>query len=226
MKYLIACLIAAVLAGCDQTPDITNSTDNTDNDAGIANTTGAGADEAGAAAEAPAGDATQELQAQVFQFGIYTAAKKGRIGKSAETNTGKIVRKPVLEHLSMTDRVPLEKDTYFGLQYRLWNLPTEVTDKRVMELRSLLIHPEMTLPDGSRSTGWDRSRKGIVKSRQVLGFDGYAFNEDYELVEGDWTFQIWYQDRLLVERTFITYRPEEGAGADQEPAEPAVENPA
>jgi hypothetical protein len=220
MKYLIACLIAAVLAGCDQTSDIS---DNIDKDDGIANATGAG--EASTAVEAPAGGQTQELKAQVFQFGIYTAEKKGRIGESAETNTGKVVRKPVLEHESMTDRIPLEMDTYFGIQYRLWNLPTEVMTKRVMELRSVLIHPEMTLPDGSTSTGWDRSKKGIVKSRQVLGFEGYAFNEDYELVEGDWIFQVWFQDRLLVERTFVTYWPEEGAGADQEPAGTAAENP-
>jgi hypothetical protein len=41
-----------------------------------------------------------------------------------------------------------------------------------------------------------------------MGFDGYGFNEDYELVEGDWTFQIWYQDKKLIERKFVSYRPD------------------
>jgi hypothetical protein len=65
----------------------------------------------------------------------------------------------------------------------------------------------MTLPDGSKSTGWDRSFKGKVETQQVIGFDGYAFNEDYELVEGDWIFQIWYNDQKLVERKFYTVPP-------------------
>lgn len=209
MKYLIPLTLMFALVGCDPTPDVTDSGDK---DTGIANATGGG--EAQAAAEAPAGDAAQGLKAQVFQFGIYTATKKGRIGESSQTNTGKVVRKPVLEHASMTDRIPLDKDTYFGFQYRVWNLPTEVTVKRVMPLRSVLIHPEMTLPDGSTSTGWDRSKKGIVKSQQVLGFDGYAFNEDYELVEGDWIFQVWYQDQKLVERKFVTVPPKQGKTAE------------
>jgi hypothetical protein len=184
------------LVGCDPTPDIDK---NSGENAGMA-----GAGEARAAVEAPPDDVAPGPRASVFQFGIYTATKKGRIGESSQTNTGKVIRKPVLEHASMTDRIPLVKGTYFGFQYRLWNLPTEVTVKRVMPLRSVLIHPEMTLPDGSTSSGWDRSKKGIVKSQQVLGFDGYAFNEDYELVEGDWIFQVWYQDQKLVERKFVT----------------------
>ena len=211
MKYLIHLVFTLALVGCDQTPDASNSTDK---DAGIADSGGAGAGAAPAPAEAPAGGVAQDLKAQVFQFGIYKATKKGRITNSSETNTGKVVRKPTLEHVSMTDRIPLLKDTYFGLQYRLWNLPTEVTVKRVMPLRSVLIHPEMTLPDGSRSSGWDRSVKGIVKSQQVLGFDGYAFNEDYELVEGDWIFQVWYQDQKLIERKFVSVQPEQEKAAE------------
>ena len=153
----------------------------------------------------------------VFQFGIYKANKKGQITTSKATNTGKVVRSPVLEHVSMTDRIPLAKDTYFGYQFRLWNLPPEAMIKPVMKLRKVLIHPEMTLPDGSKSTGWDRSFKGRVETQQVIGFDGYAFNEDYELVEGDWIFQVWYQDQKLVERKFVSVQPKPENAA--EPAE-------
>ena len=114
MKYLIHLAFMLALVGCDQTSDVTS---NTDKDAGITNSAGTGA--APSPAEAPAGGVAQDLKAQVFQFGIYKATKKGRVTDSTETNTGKVVRKPVLEHVSMTDRIPLVKDTYFGLQYRL-----------------------------------------------------------------------------------------------------------
>lgn len=196
MNRLIPIILAVALSACDQP----------------ANTTTEPAVDTAGAAQQPAAPAP-ELKSQVFQFGIYKAVKKGQIRESTETNTGKVMRKPTLEHEKMTDRIPLVKDTYFGFQYRLWNLPPEVMIKPVMPLRKVLIHPEMTLPDGSTTTGWDRTFKGRVQTQQVMGFDGYGFNEDYELVEGDWIFQVWYQDRKLIERKFVTYHPKAAQAA-------------
>jgi len=200
MKRLIAFTLAVVLTGCGQS----DQTDTARHDPAITT------DDANTAAQVPVpapvarGDGPK---AQVFQFGIYKAAQKGQIVDSSVTDTGKVVRKPVLEHVSMTNQIPLVKGTYFGFQYRLWNLPPEVMIKPVMDLRKVLIHPEMTLPDGSKTTGWDQTFKGKVKTQQVLGFDGYAFNEDYELVEGNWIFQVWYKDKKLIERKFVSYHP-------------------
>jgi hypothetical protein len=206
MKRLVAFALALVLTGCGQS----DQTDTARQDPAIT------ANDANTAAQvaAPAQVARDDgPKAQVFQFGIYKATQKGQIVDSSASDTGKVVRKPVLEHVSMTDRIPLVKDTYFGFQYRLWSLPPEVMIKPVMELRKVLIHPEMTLPDGSRTTGWDQTFKGKVKSQQVIGFDGYAFNEDYELVAGDWIFQVWYKDKKLIERKFISYLPGENNAA-------------
>ena len=157
--------------------------------------------------------AVEGPRAHVFQFGLYEASRKGQVKESPGTNTGKIVRKPKLEHLSMTDRVPLVRDTYFGYQYRVFKLPPEVAVRPFVELRKVLIHPQMTLPDGSTTRGWDRRFKGRIEVGQIMGFDGYAFNEDYELVEGDWIFQIWYEDRKLIEQKFTAFRPEPGQTA-------------
>ncbi len=209
MKRMIPLAFIFALAGCDQ--GTATSTPAPDATATSANVTDKARPPGGS--EVPDSQ-TGDIKAQVFQFGIYTAAKKGQIKDSPDTNTGKVVRKPTLEHASMTDRIPLVKDTYFGYQFRLWNLPPEVMIKPVMQLRKVLIHPEMTLPDGSKTTGWDRTFKGRVQVQQVLGFDGYGFNEDYELVEGDWIFQIWYQDKKLIERKFVSVWPEQGKAAE------------
>jgi hypothetical protein len=223
MKYLITCLIAAVLAGCDQTPDTTGKPDT------AIDTT---ADQAAEAAP----ETVKDPHGRVFEYGVYDAIRKGRVRDEMTTNTGKVMNRPVLELAEQTDRIPLVKDTYFAYRYRLLDFPKTEAKKPAIELRKVLVHPEMTLPDGSRSTGSDRVFKGRAFAGQVIGFDGYAFNEDYELVEGDWTFQIWFQDHLMVEQTFTMYWPEEGAegdaGADtdananidQPAAEPAAEN--
>ena len=211
MKYLITCLIVAVLAGCDQASNTTGKPD----------TAATPGDETGTQAQTAA-DAVMDPNGSVFEYGIYNTLRKGRVRDEITTNTGKVINRPVLEVAEQTDRIPLVKDTYFAYRYRLMGFPKEEAKKPAIKLRKVLVHPEMTLPDGSRSTGSDRVFKGRAFAGQVIGFDGYAFNEDYELVEGDWTFQIWFGEHLLVEQTFTMYWPEEGAGADQEPEEPAA----
>ena len=223
MKYLITCLIVAALAGCDKASDTTGKPDA---DVAIAPAT--------EQAEAPSGAAPEtvrEPRGWIKEYGIYLALRKGRIRDDISANTGKIVTLPVLELVKQTDRIPLVKDTYFAYRFSISYLPKEVVAKPFAELRKVLIHPEMTLPDGSKTTGAEQVYRERPSAGQVLGFDGYTFSEDYELVEGDWTFQIWYEDKLLVEQKFTTYWPEEGAGtdagadagADQPAAEPAVE---
>ncbi len=194
MNRLISMLIILLLAGCNQPVDNNAEAELSP------------ADMSRAAAPASRSDS---IGTHVFQFGIYKPIRKGILKTSPGTNTGKIIRKPKLEHVSMTDRIPLVKDTYFGYQFRLFNLPPEAMIKPVMTLRKVLIHPEMTLPDGTKTTGWDRPFKGRVEVQQVMGFDGYAFNEDYELVEGEWIFQLWYNDRKLIERKFTSVRPDQ-----------------
>ncbi len=193
MHRLIVVLFFMVLASCNKTASNTDA----DNHA----TTGH-MNVAAMSVRQPEG-----IRSHVFQSGLYKAVRKGKIRKSAVTDTGKVISRPKLEHVSMTDRIPLVKETYFGYQYRLFNLPADIRDKPVVKLRKVLIHPPMTLPDGSTSTGWDQTFKARVENEQVLGFDGYAFNEDYELVEGDWVFQVWYKDRKLVERKFFAVPP-------------------
>jgi len=210
MKRMLLLALAVALAACDQATD-SGAQDKAAATAGAANVADTAQPREGS--QTPAGQ-PRELKAHVFQFGIYRAVRKGQIKDSPETNTGKVVRKPTLEHEKTTDRVPLVKDTYFGYQFRLFNLPPEAMIKPVMELRKVLIHPPMTLPDGSTATGWDHPFKARVETQQVLGFDGYGFNEDYELVEGDWTFQIWYKDRKLIERKFVSYHPQQDKTAE------------
>lgn len=204
MKYVLTFLIAVFVIGCDQGSD--KSSEITKK-----------------AAVTKTADTVKILRGRVFEYGIYNAQRKGRVLSSLTTNTGKVVTKPVLELSETTDSIPLTIGTYFAYRYRILNLPKEEAKKPVVKLRKVLVHPEMTLPDGSTSTGWDRTAKGRTSAGQVIAFDGYVFNEDYELVEGDWTFQIWLGEQKLVEQTFTTYQPEK-PGADVKAAPPAAEN--
>ena len=103
-----------------------------------------------------------------------------------------------------TQRIPLRTGVYFGYQYWL-RLPP---DEGKPVLKRVLIHPEMTLPDGSRVSRSERKFRRKATHGIVTAIDAYALSEDYELVEGDWVFQLWHQDEMLVEAKFTSYWPE------------------
>ena len=219
MKFLIPLLISIALSGCDRTPDVSQSSGDKP-DAGIIQPSAdsqqpgiqEGKPETQLEAGIPYGKATQ--------YGLFRERGRGWAGQNKNTSTGKLIRNAKLEFAEQTDRVPLRKGVYFGYKYWLKIEP----DKSRAVLRRVLMHPEMTLPDGSKVS---RSERGIRKRTTygiVTSLDGYALSEDYELVEGDWTFQLWYKDNLLVEQTFTTYWPEEAADLAQEPSAPDAGN--
>lgn len=146
------------------------------------------------------------LKGKVVKAGLYKVIRSGGLVESRNTSTGKAISKPVIELVTTTDRIPLVKDAHMSLQYRIWNLPEQPA---YIKLRRVLKHPVMTLPDGTQSSGSDYMINGSVSIGQVIAYTGYGLNEDYEMLEGEWTFQIWYEDKKLVEHTFTTYWPDE-----------------
>ena len=147
-----------------------------------------------------------ELKAKVIKAGLFKVIRSGGLVNSANTSTGKAISKPVIQMIKTTSRIPLVKDAHMSLQYRIWNFPEQPA---YIKLRRVLKHPAMTLPDGKISTGSDYMINGHVSIGQVIAYTGYGLNEKYEMLEGEWRFQIWHQDKKLVEQTFVTYWPDD-----------------
>jgi hypothetical protein len=145
------------------------------------------------------------LWSRVSKAGLFKVVRSGGIVDNPNSSTGKIVSKPVIELVKITNRIPLIKDAQMSLQYRIGNVPTDV---HWLDLRRVLKHPKMTLPDGATTIGSDYMIKGKARVGQVIAYTGYSLNEDYEMIEGDWTFQIWHDDKKLIEHTFTTYWPD------------------
>lgn len=140
---------------------------------------------------------------RVLQYGIYTLIRGGQVIDDPKTSTGKSLTKPVITRDRTTERIPLIKDKYMAYQYRISNIPG-----RMVKLRRILQHPALHLPDGTTSTGSDFTINKKLERGEVFAYDAYAFNEDYEMEEGEWIFQIWHKDNKLVEQRFTTYHPD------------------
>lgn len=162
------------------------------------------------------GNSTEELAnkssverpiwARVSKAGLFRVVRSGGVVDTPGSSTGKSISKPVIELVRITDQIPIFKDAHMSLQYRIGAIPEGV---HWLDLRRVLKHPEMTLPDGSTTTGSDYMIREKVSVRHVIAYTGYGLNEDYEMVEGDWTFEIWLDDRKLIEQAFTTYWPDE-----------------
>lgn len=202
MKYLIPIALLLVLGGCER-----NSPGSQDSIEVVTSP------ERVASGKVP-DDLDESLKGHVSRPGLYRLVRSGGVIDDPSTGTGKSVVKPVVELVKTTERIPLIKGGQMYLQYRIWPLPAQPA---YVDLRRVLKHPKMTLPDGSFSTGSDRMIKGKISSNQVIAYTGYGLDEDYELVEGDWVFEIWYQDKKVIEQKFTTYRPDEAEIAKLEP---------
>jgi hypothetical protein len=192
MKVLLSVMLISTQLGCASNPPLSQSSA-----------------EVEAMAQATSSHSlsylNKPLKGRVSQHGLYKLVRSGGIIDDPKTGTGKAVSKPVIQHLKSTARIPLIKSAQIYLQYRIWSLPDQPA---YVDLRRVMKHPKMMLPDGSISTGSDYMIKGKVSANQVIGYTGYGLDEDYELVEGDWVFQIWYKDKMLVEQKFTTYYPD------------------
>lgn len=203
MKYLISITLLLVLCGCESTPSGSK-----DKAKVVASSGGV------TSGEKLDNPVKEELMSHVARPGLYRLVRSGGVVNDPTTGTGKAVAKPVVEHVRTTERIPLIKGGQMYMQYRIWPVPSQPA---YAELRRVLKHPKMTLPDGSISTGSDYMIKVRVSSNQVIAYTGYGLDEDYELVEGDWVFEIWYGDRKMIEQKFTTYQPDKEERAKLEP---------
>ena len=188
MKVLIFMALLLALCSCETNPPGMNGSNKT-----------AGSGETLSYLEKP-------RTARVSQHGLYRLVRSGGLINDPKTGTGKAVSKPVVERVKTTERIPLIKGAQMYLQFRIWYFPDYPA---YVDLRRVLKHPPMNLPDGSVSTGSDYVIKSRVSVNQIVAFTGYGLDEDYELVEGDWIFEIWHEDKKLIEQKFTTYRPGE-----------------
>ena len=185
MKYLLPLVAVLALLGCDNKP-------------------GGSGDSPNRADENAMSYLDKPVKGRINQRGLYKLLRSGGVVDDSNTNTGKVTAKPVIQMVESTERIPLIKGAQMYLQYRIKPFPDQPVN---VDFKQVLRHPEMTLPDGSVSTGAEIPFRGKVKVNQSIGYIGYGFNEDYELVEGDWVFEVWYQDKKMIEQKFTTYWP-------------------
>jgi Domain of unknown function (DUF3859) len=133
------------------------------------------------------------------EYGIYTVDRevKGRdalgINRAAASN---------VRHAATLRRIPAHIGTTFGFRYQVIGKPHAAP----VELREIVIFPApgLTPPRSSKPIRQDQFALGT--SIGEIGYASYTLEDGFELVPGDWVFEIWQGNRKLATQIFTLER--------------------
>ena len=136
----------------------------------------------------------------VVRFGIYSAQVQ-EVEAVAQSPGGK--RRVVMEptFLEETFRVPAMLGTRFGFRYVINGSPDGTAIPIVIKKN----YPGLKDPRHEKPL-YHHAYAKTHEIGQVYG-TGYGFDHEWELVEGTWTFQLFYENKMLGEVSFEVYNP-------------------
>lgn len=141
------------------------------------------------------------LMGEVTEFGYYKVKIDPKRYRNIASTSGYVKEGGEVVLEESTERVPLKIGRLFGFKFRI----SGFENKRSVQLKLVVTHPEITRPNGSTSTGYSYPVAFDVKDGVIENESGYSIDHEYEMVEGEWRFEYWYYKQKLVTKTFATY---------------------
>ena len=139
---------------------------------------------------------------EVFDYGIYTAVVKKEI-KNKNLVGGGFSKIKQIRFIERTTKIPATRNLTFGFQYLIKGRP----QGKKIKIRKTTIFPSSGLENPKTGkTGYKNEVELTAKIGEKV-CEGYRFDEEWEMVPGNWTIQIWYGDRKLAEENFNVYLP-------------------
>lgn len=105
--------------------------------------------------------------------------------------------------IKSTDRIPATRGTAFGFTFIVSG-----KENHNIPLIIKCDHPPITNPKTQVTTTsdeWPQQEK--VNCSKFLTSTGWIFDNDWEIVPGEWVFQVYYNGEKLAEKALTVYRP-------------------
>ena len=139
---------------------------------------------------------------KIFEAGIY-ATKVTGIKQARDVATGKIDLVSDIVLLHKTTTVPAKVGTSFAIRYRK-------IGGESAKLKFVILYPLPGLQDPR--VGNTSLFDEYPEQERFIGitdyFAGYTLENDWELVHGTWTFELWQDDRKLAGQSFTLVKSE------------------
>ena len=138
----------------------------------------------------------------VLEFGLYEAKKEdSRADPGTTTGRTNIVSSVVF--YETTTRIPARRGMGFGIRYLVVGAPEGTT----VPIRVVWRLPAPGLRNPKSGNTYRESTSNIDVAIGTPRLRGYSLDEDWEIVTGDWTIELWSGERRLLSRTFTLYKP-------------------
>ena len=138
---------------------------------------------------------------ELTAFGIFTdygkQFERGYNSSGPATDSLEYVR-----FVDFTHQIPGEIGTSFGIQYVIHSSPKG----QPLKVTGVIIYPGEGLitPQGDV---YKQSEESMVVKIGEKSFYGFGFDHSWEIIPGDWTFQIKRGDAILAQKTLTVLPP-------------------
>jgi hypothetical protein len=134
-------------------------------------------------------------ETRLTAYGIFEEKSEGNVAAPL-TAAGYVSRVTSEKLLKKTDVVEARIGTTFGIDYVLDGRPVGERVKLFIRLQ----RPAITNPATGETSTMDENVTPAWISMHK--HDGFSFDHPWELVPGKWTFQVFHDSKLLLEKTF------------------------
>jgi hypothetical protein len=139
-------------------------------------------------------------EVKIVDFGIYKGSGEASVGVS-NSPSGNLLLGGQTILVKQTDKIPAVLKSKFGFRF----MPSEELKKK--KLKFVYLFPEIKNPQTGQVLSRYEAQAGYDKSGRPVGMI-YDFSEKWELVTGEWTFQVFDGDRKVVEKKFTVVKAE------------------
>lgn len=150
---------------------------------------------------ASTGAYAQTPQVSISDYGIYTA---DTTSKQAAPNapSGLIGVVNNIRHAETARTIPMQSGVRFGFRYTIVGVANGVS----VQVQEIERFPAAGLhnPDTGKTSHGEEDTITVVAGTNH--YDGWTLERPWELVPGDWTFEVWYQGRKLAEQKFTVVK--------------------
>ena len=155
--------------------------------------------------------AAAEITARVLEYGYYQNTKPTQRMRNDELPSGYERSGGKASLAKQTQQIPMAKGLLFGFKFEIKGFPK---DQVAAKLQLKVTHPEMIRPDGSKRSGYSYPIPMHIWNGGITENTGYRFDKGFELVEGEWRFEYWLKDKMLISQTFQVVKQAEALPQD------------
>ena len=177
----------------------------------------------------PLENKSQGLKAELVDYGIYEISTHDR--QDDDVVAGGLVETSDKRLIEETTKIKAQIGTSFGFRYKLFgpdgnfrlrherpyrdssgNMVSRYrAPKREANVTIKVIHPKpLKDPNTSKEFTVSKWSQEVPISGETQSFinwnTGWIFENDWEIVEGEWVMQLFDEDRLLIEKKFMVER--------------------